>query len=298
MIRHRAPCGARSRRAPLSFGLALAAALAAAACGAAPRAATGAPAAPSDSLPDGRAVMERMTDAMYYPGRDVVSDVRMEIVERSGLVRLRVMTMMRLNLEKGEQRYLVYFHEPGDVRRMTCMVYKHPAGRDDRWMFVPAVEEIRRVTAPERSKFLGSDFVREDYSGRDAAADSHRVVRGEVRDGRSCWVVESTPIEEAEYTRLVSWIDRKTWLPIRQEYYDARGRLMRTFTADSIATILDPEGHGHPTIVAKTMAGRTPPIKTRMIYTDVRYDVGLKESDFSDDHLRVSMDSWYRPPRR
>jgi len=250
--------------------------------------------APADSLPDGRDVMERMTRASYYPGRDMVADVRMEIVERSGLVRLRVMTMMRLNLEHGEQRYLVYFHEPGDVRRMTCMVYKHVGRADDRWMFVPAVEQIRRVTAPERSRFLGSDFVREDYSGRDAAADSHAVVRGEVRDGRACWVVESVPIEAAEYARMVSWVDRKTWLPIRQEYYDARGRLFRTFTADKIEEIADADGGTHPTVVERTMAGRTPPVRTRLLYSDVRYGVGLKASDFTDDHLKMSMDQWYR----
>lgn len=239
--------------------------------------------------------MERMTRAFYYPGRDMVADVRMEIVERSGLVRLRVMTMMRVNLAGSEQRYLIYFHQPGDVRRMTCMVYKHPGRADDRWMYVPSIEQIRRVTAPERSRFLGSDFVREDYSGRDPAADAHKVVREETRDGRSCWVVESVPIEPAEYARLVSWVDRKTWLPIRQEYYDAGGGLMRTFTADRIEDVAGPGGRAVPTIVERTMAGRTPPIRTRMVFTNVRYDVGLGADDFSNDHLRVPMEEWYRP---
>lgn len=251
----------------------------------------------ADSIPSGRDVMERMTQAAYYPGHDMVADVRMEIVERSGLTRLRVMTMMRLNLPGGDQRYLVYFHKPGDVRRMSCMVYKHVGRADDRWIYLPAAGQIRRITAPERSRFLGSDFVREDYSGRDAAADSHRVVRAEIRDGRSCWVVESTPLRDAEFARMTTWVDRKSWLPVRQEYYDARGALMRTFTADKVRDVADAAGVRHPTIVEKTMAGRMPPIRTEWRSTDVHYDVGLKEGDFSDEHLKMPMESWYRGKR-
>lgn len=251
-------------------------------------------AAPPGRAPSGREVMERMIEAYYYPGRDMVADVRMEIVERNSLVRLRTLTVMRLDLPGGEQRYLVYFHQPGDVRRMSCMVYKHAGGNDERWMFMPAIGEIQRITAPERSRFLGSDFVREEFSGRDAAADSHTVVRAEERDGRSCWVVESVPISPAEYSRVTSWVDRETWLPIRQEFYGTQGQLVRTFLAGRIEDVRDSDGGTHPTILERTMAGRTPPIQTRMIYTNVRYGVGLRESDFSNDHLKVPMETWFR----
>lgn len=251
-------------------------------------------AAPPGPTPSGREVMERMNHAYYYPGRDMVADVRMEIAERTGLVRLRTLTVMRLNLPRGEQRYLVYFHQPGDVRRMSCMVYKHVGGGDERWMFMPAIGEIQRITAPERSRFLGSDFVREEFSGRDAAADSHTVIRGEVRDGRSCWVVESVPISPTEFSRMMSWVDRETWLPIRQEFYGTQGQLVRTFTAGRIEEVRDSDGGTHPTILERTMAGRVATVQTRMIYTNVRYGVGLRESDFSDDHLKVPMETWFR----
>jgi hypothetical protein len=258
--------------------------------------ASGAP-APPDSAPSGREVMERAVQALYYPGRDMRAEIRMEIVERSGVRHLRTMTALRLNLANGEQRYLIYFHKPGDVRRMTCMVNKYVGRPDTRWMFVPLANRVRRVTAPERSNFLGSDFVREEFSGRDAAADSHTVVRMEPLHGRLCYVVESVPREPGtEYTLCTSWIDAKNFLPLRQEFRGDKGQILRVYTADRVKDIRAPGGAVYPTPVVRTMTTGAGAHWTRMTWDPVEYDVGLKESDFSQDHMREPMDTWLKEP--
>jgi Outer membrane lipoprotein-sorting protein len=254
---------------------------------------TAARAAPADSTLDGRAVMERAIRALYYPGHDMRARIRMEIAERGGVVRLRVMTELRLNLPEGEQRYLLYFHKPGDVRRMTCMVHKH-VGRDDaRWMFVPIANRVRRVTAPERSRFLGSDFVREEFSGRDAAADSHTVVRTEPWQGRRCYVLESVPREHGtEYARCTSWIDVENFLPLRQEFRGERGELLRVYTSERVKSIRGAGGARYPTPLVRTMANGTGKQWTRMTYESVAYDIGLSESDFSEAHMQEPLSQW------
>lgn len=250
------------------------------------------------ALPTGRSVMERAVRAMYYAGRDMRALIRMEIAERGGVVRVRVMTELRLSLEDGDQRYLLYFHQPGDVRRMTCMVHKKVGQVDDRWMFVPLANRVRRVTAPERSRFLGSDFVREEFSGRDAAADSHAVVRMERRGGRRCYVVESVPREPGtEYARCTSWIDAENFLPLRQEFYDERGKLLRVYTAERVKRIRGAGGVRYPTPLVRTMTSGTGRRWTRMTYESVAYDIGLSESDFSESHMREPLSEWL-PERR
>jgi hypothetical protein len=249
----------------------------------------------ADSLaqPDGRAVMERAVRALYYPGQDMRARIRMEIAERGGTKRYRLMTALRINLPEGEQRYLLYFHEPGDVRRMTCMVQKHVGRVDDRWMFVPIANRVRRVTAPERSRFLGSDFVREEFSGRDAAADSHAVARMESLKGRRCYVVESTPRERGtEYTRYTSWIDAATFLPLRQEFRGERGELLRVFTAERVKDVRGAGGARHPTPLVRTMTDGAGERWTRMTYEAVAYDIGLRESDFSETHMQEPLSAW------
>lgn len=249
--------------------------------------------AAADSALDGRAVMDRAVRALYYPGQDLRALIRMEIVERDGTKRYRLMTALRLNLPEGEQRYLLYFHEPGDVRRMTCMVQKHVGRADERWMFVPVANRVRRVTAPERSRFLGSDFVREEFSGRDAAADSHVVVRMEELKGRRCYVVESTPREPGtEYSRCTSWVDAATFLPMRQEFRGEKGELLRVYTADRVTEVRGAGGARYPTPLVRTMTNGSGDRWTRMTYESVAYDIGLHESDFSQTHMQEPLAEW------
>ena len=159
---------------------------------------------------DAAAIIERSLGAYYYAGDDMKARVTMELIGDDGGTRSRTMTMLRWNeAAEGNQKYFVYFHEPGDVRRMTFMVWKNIGQDDDRWIYIPAVDLIRRIAADDsRSSFVGSDFTYEDVSGREVIADSHTLLREEDLEGRPCFVVESAPLDSAQYTRRVSWIDR------------------------------------------------------------------------------------------
>lgn len=173
------------------------------------------------------------------------------------------------------------------------MTLKHVGAADERWMYVPAAGRVMQVVAPERSSFLGSEFVREEFSGRDVGADTHRFLRSERLHGHDCYVVESTPKEPEDFTRFTSWIDRATFLPLRQEFWNSRGERSRVFVGGRIAEIpsLTERGRKYPTLLERSMtnaAGRW----TTMSLDSVQYDVGLHDSDFSEEHLRTPMREW------
>jgi outer membrane lipoprotein-sorting protein len=244
---------------------------------------------------DAHEIMVRMDQAYYYAGKDMRARVTMEIVSRGGGRRSRVMTVLRLTLPDGrDQKYLVYFHEPGDVRRMTCMVNKHATGSDERWIFVPAVDRVRRIEAPERSSFLASDFVREEFSGRDVEADTHALLPDSSVDGRPCWGIESTPKDGAEYARCDSWIDKQTYLPLMQKFFDGQGQLQRVFTGTRIEEIKSRNGKRYPTLTERRMAAPSGSHWTRIVCDSVLYDTGLKEADFSEEHMKVQLSAWLR----
>jgi len=70
-------------------------------------------------------IMERSNNAYYYAGADAKGRLLMELIDRDGGKRVRDMTMLRRNQEEeGAQKYFMYFHEPGDVRRLTFMIWK------------------------------------------------------------------------------------------------------------------------------------------------------------------------------
>lgn len=144
----------------------------------------------------GEEAMRRSQAAFLYPGKDFKARVVMKLINKDGQERVRELTMLRKNIAGpgGEQKYFMYFFQPADVRDMTFMIHKYPAKDDDRWLFVPAINMVKRIAAQDkRSSFVGSDFTYEDVSGRDIEDDVHVIEREEKLGNRDCYVVKSTP---------------------------------------------------------------------------------------------------------
>jgi len=232
-------------------------------------------------------IVGRVQQAFYAPGKDMKARVTMTLISAGGDKRLRDLTMLRRNGTGGEQQYFIYFHQPGDVRGMTFLVLKYPRRDDDRWLFMPALNLVRRIAARDSAQsFVGSDFTYEHVSGRDPESDRHTLRGEEQRRGKACYVVESQAQAAAEYSRKVAWIDKATWLPVEEEYYDVRGELFKVFTADEIRDV-----GGHPTITKRTMKNAKTNHRTDVVFADVAYDVGLDADLFAERYLR-------EPPRR
>ena len=156
-------------------------------------------------------IIEKSLLAFHYQGDDMQAKVTMKLIAQDGGTRTRVLTMLRRDeSEGGNQKYFMYFHEPGDVRGMAFMTWKYPEREDDRWVFVPAVDLVRRIAADDKySSFVGSDFSYEDVSGRDVGEDDHTLLREEQWQGRDCYVIQSQPRGKGAWARRISWIDKQ-----------------------------------------------------------------------------------------
>ncbi|MBI4561794.1 MAG: outer membrane lipoprotein-sorting protein, partial [Candidatus Rokubacteria bacterium] len=224
--------------------------------------------------------------ALYYPGYDMRARFTLRVVSRDGKERLRALTMTRRDLrDGGEQRYFIYFHRPPDVRDMTFLVWKYPGKDDDRWLYVPALKLVRRIAASDkRSSFAGSDFSYEDVSGREPEEDTHKLLREEKVGARAAHVMESVPKDpgSVDFGRKVSWIDKATWLPLKEEYYDRRGELARLFTAEEIKEI-----QGFWTVTKRVMKNVQSGHWSEAVYGEVRYNQKLSAELFSERALRA-----------
>ncbi|MFQ5709236.1 MAG: outer membrane lipoprotein-sorting protein, partial [bacterium] len=238
-------------------------------------------------------IVKKSQQIFYYAGKDIKAKVLMKLISKSGKKRIRELTMLRLNQSHGgEQKYYMYFHRPADVRQMTFMVWKYLGKNDDRWLYVPSIKLVRRIAANDKnSSFVGSDFTYEDVSGREVSEDTHTLNGEEALNGKSVYVVESTPKQEksAYYSRKVSWIDKETFLPVKEEYYDKRGDLLKTFSADKTESV-----EGIPTIVQRTMANVQNGHRTVVTFEAVNYNVGLKDNTFSERYLRSAPREWIK----
>jgi outer membrane lipoprotein-sorting protein len=239
--------------------------------------------------PDAETIMKKSHLAYYYAGDDGVAEVRMTLIDKNGGEREREFTMLRLDEEDGgKQYYYTYFKKPSDVARLTFMVHKLPGQNDLRWIYVPAVDLIKPISADDKnSSFVGSDFTYEDVSGRHWSEDNHTLKDESELDGKPVYVIESVPKEEYDgFARKVSFIDRESFLPLREEYYDGKGELSRLFKAEKIE-----DADGILTVTRRSMENVKKGTKTVVEFSKIDYNVGLEKDIFSERYLK-------NPPRQ
>lgn len=239
----------------------------------------------------GEEVMKHSQAAFYYPGKDFKARVLMKLVNKEGHERVREMTMLRKNGGEmgGEQKYFMVFFQPADVKDMSFMIHKYPARDDDRWMFIPAINMVKRIAAQDkRSSFVGSDFTYEDVSGRDIEDDTHAILREEKLAGHDCIVVKSTPkTADADFSHKLTWVDKTHFLPIKEEQFDKKGAAHKQFSANEVSDI-----KGRPTLVKRTMKNLQTGHYTEVTYLKTDYDIGIENSLFSERFLRQPPKKW------
>ena len=236
-------------------------------------------------------VVKKSQESFFYQGKDFKARVMMKLISKSGQERVRELTMLRKNYgaSGGEQKYFMYFYQPADVKDMTFMVYKFPAKDDDRWLFVPAINMVRRIAAQDKSSsFVGSDFTYEDVSGRDLEDDNHTISKEEKVDSKDCYVIKSTPkAQDVDYSYKLSWVDKGSFLPLKEEYYDKKGELNRVFSADEIKDV-----KGFSTITKRTMKNILSGHRTEVTYVKADYNIGIEDSLFSERFLKQPPKKW------
>jgi len=234
-------------------------------------------------------IVEKANLASYYAGKDGISDVKMTITDSQGRSRNREFRILRYTVNEGaEQKFFVYFFKPTDVSRMVYMVWKNMGRDDDRWLYLPALDLVRRIAASDkRSSFVGSHFVYEDVSGRGTEADTHELVE-ETADYYKIKNVPKDP-KGVEFAYYDVWIRKGDFLPYKSAYYNQQDQLIRVMEALSIEEI-----QGKPTVVKSSMKDLERGGETVMEFSNVRYDVGLTENIFEERYLRRPPMEWMK----
>lgn len=232
---------------------------------------------------DANEIMKEAHLNLFYAGDDGRAVVEMTLEDKRGKTRTRKFVMVRKDYEDGgEQKYYTYFLEPNDVRKTSFMVWKDPAADDSRWIYVPAVDLVKRISSKDKgSSFVGSDFSYEDVSGRHWTDDDHTLVREEALDGKDCWVIESTPKEEDSFSKKITWVGKDERLPLKEEYYDRKDRLERVFRAENIEEV-----DGYITVTVRTMTNVRKNHKSTVAFSEIDYDAGFEDKVFTERHLK------------
>ena len=242
---------------------------------------------------DAQAVIVKASQAQYYAADDGRALVRLQIVDPQGRKMRRQFAIVRKDAVHddkghGDQFFLVRFDRPADVRNTVFLVLKKEKGNDDRWLYLPALDLVKRIAARDkRTSFVGSHLYYEDVSGRGPFEDSHKI----LSETEEYWLIQGVPKKSkwVEFSKYVVKIRKKDYLPSQIEYFDRDEKVIRRIQAVRIETY-----DGYPTITRMKITNVLSGGYTLVAFSHVKYNIKVPDTVFTEQSLRNPPAQWLR----
>ncbi len=225
--------------------------------------------------------------ASYYAGDDGSAEARMIIVDENGNRQMRQFTILRKDQQDlGDQNIMVFFSQPSNVKDTVFRVEKKLEKDDNRWLFLPALDLVKRISAGDkRTSFVGSHFYYEDVSGRNPQEDDFTL----VSEDELAYMINAKPKDpdSVEFSHYSVKIDKANFLPVETTYFDKNNQATRKMTVLNVQDI-----KGIPTVMKSRITNLSNNSYTEMQFRHVKYDIGLPDNIFSERSMRTPPKAW------
>ncbi len=215
-----------------------------------------------------------------YLGDDMQMRATMELISKKGHVRNREFISLRKDSD-STRKQLIRFTSPADIDGTAFLTIEknNNSSNTEQHLYLPALKRTRRIVASQKGRsFVNSDFTYEDMQRHPVEDWNYQLDGTETISGFACYILISIPKAgtDTKYSKLVSWIEKKDFIPLKTIFWDKKGRQSKSYSVlkfeiiDNIATETEvlmedlPSGH-----------------KTRLKTLEIRYNSGLKDSLFT-----------------
>ena len=234
-------------------------------------------------------IVNKANLSAFYPADDAMAQARMIIRDNKGNQQIRQFSIVRKDrVDGGDQDILMRFSKPSDVKGTLFRVAKHLTRDDDRWLYLPALDLVKRIAAGDkRTSFVGSHFFYEDISGRNIADDHFTLLSETSTD----YVINARPINPdlVEFASYQVTINKATMLPSLIEYTNDQGKVYRRVESLKVKKIGQ-----HYTVVKSRASDLINGGSTLIQFRNIRYDSGVPNSIFNERSLRNPPKKWLK----
>lgn len=227
-------------------------------------------------------IMKKAQVSMYYAGDDGRTAARMVIVDDKGNKQLRQFTLLRKDTaDGGEQDMLVFFSRPADIKGTVFRVQKVPGKDDNRWLYLPGLDLIKRISAGDkRTSFVGSHFFYEDISGRNPELDTFTLLK-ETDTNYRIKGVPNAP-DTVEFSHYIATVNKFNYLATDITFYDKQDNAYRTIESLAVKDI-----DGFATTVKSKVTDLISKGSTTMEFRFSKYNLGLPSSIFNERSMKT-----------
>jgi len=156
-------------------------------------------------------------------------ETEMILINAQGDKTVRRMTSKNKETEKDGDMSVITFLWPADVKGTRMLTQTHKKKDDDQWLYLPSLKRVKRISSRNKSgAFMGSEFSYEDLGSQEVEKYSHKWLKDENLDSRECWVMQQIPTsKKSGYSKQILWVDKEYRQPLKIEYYDRKGELLK-----------------------------------------------------------------------
>ena len=152
--------------------------------------------------------------------------------------------------------------------------------KTDMWQYVPKIEKTIKIPPSMMlQSWMGSDFTNDDLVKESSIVNdyTHTLLKEEAK----VYVVESLPEPDAAvvWGKIIQRIDKEKFVPVRDEFYDEDGVLVRRIFYDDVKKL---PGRYYPMRwMVEPLTEEKKGHKTIIIVNEIKLDIPIEEDVFT-----------------
>ena len=215
---------------------------------------------------------------------DSTNDLQMILRNAQGQESKRDIRLKTLEVMDDGDKSMSIFDTPRDVKGTAFLSYTHAITPDGQWLYLPALKRIKRISSANKSgPFMGSEFAYEDISSQEIEKYTYKWLRDEILNGKNVFVIERYPVyKHSGYKRMIAWIDKEIYMPLKIEFYDRKDALLKTLTVHDYKQYL--EQYWRPD--RQEMINHQSKKNTTLLWSNYQFKTGLTNRNFDKNSLK------------
>jgi hypothetical protein len=215
-----------------------------------------------------------------------VQSVELRTRDRTGSERVLAGEVKWKRFPNDLGRWLLLLDHPPDVHGSAYLMIEKEMS-EEMFVYLPDIKRARRIHPNTvAGSLFGTDFSYEDMKYLQRIGSQVGAQRQPDADegGRKLYVVQVTPAPEegSAYAKVVGFVDQQSCVPLRIEFYEKGGDLLKSMSVDPDSVKREGRGWVPHAIVIKDLKNES---ETRLLVSKVELDSPIEDRVFSVTNL-------------
>lgn len=218
---------------------------------------------------DANTILKKMDDVLYAP-EDMTGTHTIILIDKNGKQETREAYIK----QKGNDKRIIRFTAPASQAGIAVLALPN----DVMYLYLPAFGKERRISSSVKNQnFAGTDFT---YDDMEPKPFSVKYTPKLLKTEGDVFVLELVPEGNSDYSRIIVHINKTNFYPELMEYFDKGNTKIKEakYTFKKVGNYWNTE--------EIEMTNLKKNHKTRMLMSEVQYDTGLSDEEFTVRKLK------------